>query len=261
VRDVLASSPTEMAIVDFVKVSTPMSIASPVAEASTKPENQLNLSSHSERVKCIAHYLIASRQILDDMPSLAQFISTSGVYYLGLAEELQLLAGAGGSGGEDLNGLIPQATAFNTGLLPSAAKGFNFIDVIGAAIEQIAIASELDPTFVILNPKDYWTIRLTKDSYGRYILGDPGEQVVSPNLFGLSLVWTPSITQGTFLVGSGSPIASEIKDRMLATVEISTETNDAFLRNLVYIRIEERLALLTRRPASYIYGSFTSSPA
>ena len=62
-------------------------------------------------------------------------------------------------------------------------------------------------------------------------------------------------------MGSGSPIASEIKDRMLATVEISTETNDAFLRNLVYIRIEERLALLTRRPASYLTGTFSTSPS
>jgi HK97 family phage major capsid protein len=137
VRDVLASSPTDSAIVDMVKVSTPMSIASPVAEASLKPENQLNLSSNSERVKTIAHYLIASRQILDDMPALAQFISTSGVYYLGLAEELQLLSGD--NTGENLHGLIPQASAFNTGLLPSLAKGWNKIDVIGAAIEQVAI--------------------------------------------------------------------------------------------------------------------------
>lgn len=257
VRDVLASSPTDAAIVDMVKVSTPMSIASPVAEGSLKPENQLNLSSSSERVKTIAHYLIASRQILDDMPSLAAFIGTSGVYYLALAEERQLLSGDGT--GENLHGLIPQATGFNTGLLPSAPKGWNKIDVLGAAIEQITIASELDPTFVVLNPKDFWDIRLVKDGFGRYLLGDP-QQVVSPNLFGLNLVWTPSIAVGTFLVGSGSPIASEIKDRMLATVEISTETNDAFLRNLVYVRIEERLALLTRRPASYITGSFSTSP-
>jgi hypothetical protein len=35
IRDVLASRPTSMALVDYVKVTTPMTIASPVPEAST----------------------------------------------------------------------------------------------------------------------------------------------------------------------------------------------------------------------------------
>jgi hypothetical protein len=31
----------------------------------------------------------------------------------------------------------------------------------------------LQPTFVVLNPIDWWDIRLTKDGFGRYILGTP----------------------------------------------------------------------------------------
>jgi hypothetical protein len=45
------------------------------------------------------------------------------------------------------------------------------------------------------------------------------------------------------------------------TVEISTEHADYFVRNLVAVRAEKRLALVTKRPASFVSGSFTTSPA
>jgi hypothetical protein len=65
---------------------------------------------------------------------------------------------------------------------------------------------------------------------------------------------------GTFLVGSGSPAAVEIRDRMSTQIEISTEHSDYFVRNLVAVRAEKRLALLTKRPASLVSGTFTTSP-
>jgi HK97 family phage major capsid protein len=80
------------------------------------------------------------------------------------------------------------------------------------------------------------------------------------NLFGLQVYTTTSLAAGTFLVGSGSPIAAEIRDRMEMQVDISTEHQDFFVKNLVAIRAEKRLALLVRRPASYVTGTFTTSP-
>lgn len=50
---------------------------------------------------------------------------------------------------------------------------WNYIDIVGRACRQIASAKETQPTFVVLNPADWWTISLTKDDYGRYVLGDP----------------------------------------------------------------------------------------
>jgi HK97 family phage major capsid protein len=256
IRDVLSASPTTMAVVDFVKVSSPMSIGSPVPEASLKPENSLTFQSVSEKVRLIATWIPATRQVLDDMTELMSFIKTSLPYYINLEEELQLLAGD--DTGENLHGLIPQAVSFNTGLL-TPAQGWTRIDVIARAVQQINALKEIDPTFVILNTNDWWSLRLTKDSFGRYILGDP--QIMSrPNIFGLDVVFTTSIAQGSFLVGSGSPIAAQIRDRMEMQVEISTENQDYFVRNLVAIRAEKRLALLTKRPNSFVSGTFTTSP-
>lgn len=257
VRDVLYARPTEMQVVDFVKVNAPLAIASPQTEASAKAENAVTFASVSEKVRLIATWIPASRQILDDFTELAGFLKTSLPYYVDLEEEIQLLSGDGT--GENLHGLLTQAAAFNTGLL-SNSKGWNKIDIVGRVIQQISAAKEIQPTFVILHPNDWWEMRLTKDSFGRYILGDP-QQMVEATLFGLRVVSTTSIASGSFLVGSGLPAASEIRDRMEMQIDISTEYSDFFVRNLVAIRAEKRLALIVKRVNSYVTGSFTTSPA
>ncbi len=154
------------------------------------------------------------------MSELMGFIETSLPFYVDLEEQLQLLMGDGT--GENLHGLIPQSASFNTGLLPGAASGWNRIDIVGAAIEQVDTANEVPPTFVVLHPTDWWKMRLTKDGFGRYILGDPQTQV-RPSIFGLDVVATTSMPVGTFLVGSGSPVAAEIRDRMGMQVEVISE--------------------------------------
>lgn len=257
IRQLFTARPTTMQVVDFVKVTSPMSIASPVAEASLKPENSLTFASASERVKLIATWIPATRQVLDDFTELMSFIQSSLPYYVNLEEELQILSGD--NAGEDLHGVVPQAAAFQSSLLPSAAKGWNKIDVIATAIKQINAAKEIEPTFAVISTNDWWDIRLTKDGFGRYILGDP-QISVRPNIFGLDVVPTTSMPVGTFLVGSGSPVAAEIRDRMDMQIEISTEHADYFIRNLVAIRAEKRLAMVTKRVNSFVTGSFTTSP-
>jgi HK97 family phage major capsid protein len=257
VRDALTARPTEAAVIDYVRVSQALGIASPQVEASTKAENALAFTSASERVKTIATWIPASKQLLDDFGELAAFLETSLTYYVNLAEELQLLSGD--NSGENLHGLIPQAAAFNTSLLGSSS-GWNRIDAIGRAIQQLTTAKELSPTFVVMNPSDWYSIRLTKDTLGRYIIGDP-QTTARAMLFDLTVIPTTSITAGAFLVGSGNPAAIEIRDRMELQYEISTEHASFFTSNLIACRAEKRLALVVKRPASFIVGTFSSSPA
>lgn len=61
-----------------------------------------------------------SKRILDDMTELAGFIQSSMPYYVNLAEELQLLSGDGT--GENLHGLIRQATMFSPVGCPPATR-------------------------------------------------------------------------------------------------------------------------------------------
>jgi HK97 family phage major capsid protein len=193
VRDLLTARPTALQVIDFVKVSTPMANASPQAEGSDKFENAVAFTTASQQVKTIATWIPATKQVLDDFQELLSFIQGSLGYYVAAAEEIQMQSGD--NTGNNLNGLIPQATSFDLGLLTG---GWNYIDIIGRACQQIAAAKETQPTFVVLNPADWWTIRLTKDDYGRYVLGDPTEPVNVQALFGLIPDPTTNIAPGTF---------------------------------------------------------------
>jgi HK97 family phage major capsid protein len=254
IRGLINSRPTTLQAIDFVKVDSPLTTGSPQVETHTKKENAVTFTTVSERVRTFATWIPASRQILDDFVELEGFLRAGLPYYVDREEERQLLSGTGS--GQDLNGLITQATAFSTALLPSASLGWNKFDVLARAVEQIGIADEVEPTFAVINPRDNADILLTKDSQGRYLFmdSDPYAKI------GLSPVVTNAVASGTFLVGSGSAIATEIRDRMGMTVEIATQHEDYFARNMVAIRAEKRLALIVYRPGSFITGSFTTSP-
>jgi HK97 family phage major capsid protein len=257
IRQLLTSRPTTAGLIYYVKVNSPISVASPQVEGLAKQENAVTFTVGQATVKTIATWIPASKQALDDVTELEGFLRASLPYYVNRLEETQLLSGD--NTGENLNGLITQSTAFNTALL-SATAGWTRIDQIGAAIEQIAMIDEVPPSFVALNPIDWWNMRRTKDTLGRYILGDP-QSVGSPTIWDLIAVPTNSVVVGTFLVGGGDPAQCEIRDRMEMQVEISTEHADYFTRNLIAIRAEKRLALIVQRPQSFIHGTFTTSPA
>jgi len=91
-------------------------------------------------------------------------------------------------------------------------------------------------------------------------MGDPSS-VGAARLWDLDLIGTNNISVGQFLVGRGNPEATVIRDRMEAQIEVATQHSDYFAKNLVAIRCEKRLALVTRRPASFVKGTFTTSPA
>ena len=64
---------------------------------------------------------------------------------------------------------------------------------------------------------------------------------------------TNSMTNGYMLVGDRNQ--AEVFDRMSATIVISTEHDTYFIKNLVAIRAEERIALAIYRTSAFIYGA------
>jgi HK97 family phage major capsid protein len=173
-------------------------------------------------------------------------------YGLAFKEEQQLLNGAGT--GTDLNGVYTQATAFaaGTSIVTTPTK----LDALLYAMLQ-GVLAELPATGHVLNPIDWTNIRSTKDTQGRYIVGDPNS-TMDGSLWGLPVVATQAMTNGTFLTGAFQ-LGAQIFDRMDARVEISTEDSDNFRKNLVTILAEERLALAVYRPEAFIKGTFSTA--
>lgn len=248
VRDLLLQGRTGSNLIQYVQETGFQNMAAPVAEGGAKPQSDLSLDLVDTPVRTLAHWIKASVQVLADVPLLQSYIDGRLRYGLQYVEEQQLLAGDGT--GQNLEGLIPQATAFDTSLLLSDDQQ---VDVLRRGILQVRIA-EYAASGIVLNPIDWANIETLKDSNGRYIFGNPGANL-SPSMWGLPVVDTNAMPVGHFMVGAFN-LAAQVFDREDANVQVSTEDGDNFTKNMVTIRAEERLALAVFRPQSFVYGAF-----
>lgn len=115
-----------------------------------------------------------------------------------------------------------------------------------------------EPDAVVLHPTDWKKIDLVKTtgtaSSGEYIVGEP--RTASPRLlWGLPVIVTKSMPVGHFLVGAFRQ-AAILWDRQQATLEISREHADFFIKNMAALLCEERLALTVVAPNALRYGAF-----
>jgi HK97 family phage major capsid protein len=248
VRNLLPTVQISTGAVEYPKQTTRTNNANTVPETTLKPESAYGFTMQTVAPKVIAHWVPASRQILEDAPQLKGIIDTELLYGLSLKEDAQLLAGDGT--GENLSGLITNATAYAA---PFTISGGTMIDQIGLAILQTTLAG-YTPNGIVIHPSDWLRIRLLKNADGEYLLGDPGAAVPAV-LFGLPVVPTESMAIDKFLVGDFQRAAT-LYDRWSPRVEVSTEHADFFTRNLVAILAEQRLALAVKQAAALTYGDF-----
>ncbi len=248
IRDVIGTAPTQSASVEFVRETGFTNSSRPVTEGETKPTSDITFDLSTAPVRTIAHMFYASKQILDDTPGLAAYVGARGAYGLRVTEEAQILNGNGT--GQNLNGIIPQASELDSDLRePGASR----IDVLRRAIQQVR-RSELRANAIVLHPDDWAEIELTKDEEKRFLVGNPLAPIAG-RIWGLPVVQTTAMEAGTFLTGAFD-LGATVWDRQNTTIEISTEHADLFAKNMVAIRVENRVALTTFRPEAFVADEF-----
>lgn len=248
IRQLLSQGRISSNSLEYVRENVYVNNAAPVAEGTLKPESDISFSKQTANVKTIAHWIQASRQIMDDAPALESYVNNRMLFGLALKEEQQLLNGTGT--GDDLEGLNKVATAYDTSLSVAADTR---ADIIAHAVYQVT-ESEFDASGIILNPRDWHAIAMLKDAEGRYIFGGPSAFAANV-MWGLPVVPTRAQAKNTFTVG-GFDLCSQVWDRMDATIEVSREDRDNFVKNMLTILCEERLALAHYRPQAIIKGTF-----
>jgi HK97 family phage major capsid protein len=254
IRDLLTPGRTDKNAIQYIKETGFTNNAATVTETAgtAKARSELQFDVVNSAVTTIAHYVMATKQILDDVPQLQSYIDGRLRYGLMYVEEGQLLNGGGT--GTDLSGINTQATAYSQPIVPTNAANITKIDVIRLAMLQATIA-EYPSTGIVLHPSDWADIELTKTDQGAYLFANP-QNGTEPRLWRLPVVETQAQTVDTFTVGAFK-LGAQIFDREDANVEISTEDQDNFIKNLVTIRAEERLALAVYRPQAFIKGAFS----
>ena len=199
----------------------------------------------------IAAHLKESEELLEDAPRLASAIESRLVYLQQLAVENYLVS--------ELSGTSGIGTAST--LTP---------DGIFKAIMTVMNNSGFAADAIVINPADYQNIRLRKDSNGQYYGGGfiygpygNGTLVEQPALWGVPTIITPAVSQGTCFVGAFKAGASVVSKASGMRVEIANTNEDDFIKNMICIRTEERIALAVRYPAAFvkITGQSTSTEA
>lgn len=252
IRDLLTRIEIQTDSVEFSYLDTFTNNAGMVAELGKKPQSEITFNMETLPTRVVAHFIKASKQALSDNTFLQGLIDNRLRRGLDMKIEQQLLLGDGT--GQNLRGLLPNATAFVKTQLATVDKA-NRLDVIRLAMLQTVLAGYTS-NGVILNPLDAFTIALTKDDVGGYLISNPTAEGGNMRLWGLPVVESASMTADNFLIGDFTQ--AELYNRWDTTVEAGFE-NDDFTKNMVTLLGEARLALGIVDKLAIVKGNFTSA--
>ncbi len=267
VRDLFPARTTNAAVIEYFRQSGFTNAASVVPEYvsgspdnfGAKPQSSMTFVGEQAPVRTIAHWEAAHRNVLADEPQLRSIIDNELLYGLRLTEDNQILSGAGT--GEDLTGILNtsgiQTYSWSAGATAPVA------DTKADALRRAATLAYLayyEPTGIIVHPGDWEDIELTKNSQGTYLLAMSVAGGAESRVWRIPVIDTPAIAEGTALVGAFGT-GAQLYDREAASIRISEQHSDFFVRNAIVVLAEERLALAVKRPESFVKVTFDAAPS
>lgn len=264
VRDLFPTRTTTAAVIEYFRMTGFTNAASTVAERSgsafgAKPQSSFTFVGEQAPVRTIAHWEAAHRNVLADEPQLRSIIDNELMYGLRLQEDEQILNGDGT--GENLEGVL-QTSGIQTYTWSDGATT-PVPDTKADAIRRaatLAFLSYYEPTGVVLHPNDWEDIELTKDSNGQYLVAVSVAMGGEPRIWRIPVVETPAIAEGTALVGAFGT-GAQLYDREQASIRVSEQHSDFFVRNAIVVLAEQRLALAVKRPEAFVSVDFDAAPS
>ena len=224
------------------------------APGADKGQSEISLTQNSISVRKISTYLQLAEEMLDDIPGMSAYLTARFTKKLKVKEDQQILYGTNAS--NQLRGITPVAQAYD-GDEVTLGTAIQEIDVLRAAIAQARV-DEYYPSLIVLHPNDVRDIDLLKDADNQYI--HAGIWGMRPSIAGVPILETTAITEGDFLVGDFR-MGATLWDRKQANVKFSDQDQDNFIKNVITVRFEERIAQTVERPNAFVYGSFVTALA
>lgn len=215
------------------------------ASGGVKPQSSIAWERRTADAETIATWMATTRQSLADASQTRSLIDNQGRLMIAIEEDDQLLNGNGTS--PNISGILDQSAIQTLDL-----TGEDNLDGVRTARRLVKTGtSRLDPTFIVLNPEDSEEFDLLKDLNGQYRGGNPiGNFRFNQPIWALERVESESLAQGTAIVGARA--AATVFDRQPLTVLTAEQHSDFFVRNLVVILFEERLAFPVYFPTAFV---------
>ena len=257
IRDLISVRRTGSDTLEYVRQTAHTNAARPVPEAQSaapidgstvtnvigglKPEGSWAFERVSTSVKTIAEWVPVTKRALADAAQLEDLIRDELSKDIAEAEEAQILTGDGV--GENLTGILStsgiQSQGFDSDVFVSVRKAITKARTVGRVV----------PNAVLMNPLDVETVDLARETGGRFY--GAGPFAMGPRtLWSLPVVESETIAAGTAVVGDFSKAV--LWDREDTTVTFSDSHADFFVRNLVAVLAEERVAFGVTRPAAFV---------
>lgn len=212
-----------------------------VAEGAEKNRIHIPYTPKTVALQKIAAYLKESDELLSDAAFIESAVRGRGVYEFNRAVEAYLV--------DEL---------LDTSGVQSGESSISFDNIL-AAKQDIFADTGYAPDVLLINPADWSTLLQSKDSRGQYMLGGPaygpygnGAYNGNPHIWGLTVVESAGVPEGACVVGAfkaGASVVNKASEGL--RVEVSNSDQDDFIKNIITVRIEERLALAVRVPAAF----------
>jgi HK97 family phage major capsid protein len=261
IRDLISLRRTTSDTVEFVRQTSHTNNAAPVAEATSsaaptapggagalvnvagggyKPEGAWAFERDTAVVKTIAEWVPATKRSLSDVASLEGLINDELRADVAEEEEDQIVSGDGT--GENLEGILTvsgtQAQVFSGDIFETVRKALTKVRITGRSI----------PNGIGFNPADAEAVELLRDNENRFFGNGPfgmGPQT----LWGVPYFIAEGIPAGNAIVADWRKAV--LWDREQTTITMTDSHADFFVRNLVAILGEERVAFAVTRPTAF----------
>jgi HK97 family phage major capsid protein len=262
VQNLISIRQTDSDTVEFVRQLTQLDAAANVAESQTtdgptanittgeleyptnggyKPLGDFTFERVSQTVKTMAVAVGATKRSLSDAAQLRGIINQE--LREDLADHLESQIFTGDGTGENLTGIK------NTSGILTQAFATDILTTTRQAITNLATNGKQRPTAWVFHPSDWEAIELLKDSNGQYYYGGPIGRG-TPRLWGVPVVESYHISAGIAYLANWRKAV--LWDREQDSISMTDSHSDWFLRNMVAILAEKRVAFGLIRPSAFV---------
>ncbi len=257
--DIVSRGTAESNVISWVSQANKDGAAGGTAEGALKNQIDFDLVVSSETVVKRTAFIKVSDEMVDDISFMASEINNELMRELLKDVEAQVYEGNGTA--PNLNGIRTVATAFAAGTFAGTVDNANLVDVLRVAINQVKIANQDMPNFILLHPSDVTALKMIKvgSADDRYI--DQLQMVAGQlSLDVVSIIESTLVTQDEYLVGAFN--LATVYDKGSISIEVGLDGDD-FTKNLRTVRAEWRGACVvkTNDRGSFIAGDITTDKA
>jgi Phage capsid family len=234
VLDVFPADRTDLFEIPSMEETTRTQAAAELAEAGTYAEDAFVFTRRSSPIRKIGSEIPVTDEQLDDVPGMQALLNNRLSFGVRARLDQQVMVGDGT--GSNLTGLV-NATNVQT---QAKAADSNLIALYKALV-LVRISGRASPTTFFVHGQDWQNIRLAQNGYGEFFMGPPA-QVGENTLWGLPVVQTEALTQGTAVCASVDPQWMSIWYRKDLEVQVGF-INDQFIKGQKTVRADIRAGL------------------